>query len=217
MCRIDVERGSETFVALLLSVVELCQETYRGAVPPHPPSRSRVKAAVILQYDWGQIAPSVIGLAGHPKWATYPSGPADPGQPHHSTMASASSPYPPPTPARRYTEMFCRPISRYRGRGIYLIPGPHMRNFIYKGGCRCNPWLAKCNPKVFKCNPKPKPLLIWWKHQNHPTTCCIKEDQLKHYITVYKTMNNAKITQFVCQYSMVDGYWIANVQCQLQV
>ena len=93
----------------------------------------------------------------------------------------------------------------------------HMRNFIYKGGCRCNPWLAKCNPKVLKCNPKPKPLLIWWKHQNYPTTCCIKEDQLKHYITVYKTMNNAKITQFVCQYSMVDGYWIANVQCQLQV
>ena len=46
---------------------------------------------------------------------------------------------------------------------------------------------------------------------------CIKEDQLKNYITVYKTMNNAKITQFVCQYSMVDGYWIANVQCQLQV
>ena len=24
-------------------------------------------------------------------------------------------------------------------------------------------------------------------------------------------MNNAKITQFVCQYSMVDSYWIANV------
>ena len=80
---------------------------------------------------------------------------------------------------------------KIRNTNTHVLPLPpvlwsrsHMRNFIYKRGCRCNPWLAKCNPKVFKCNPKPKPLLIWWKHQNHPTTCCIKEDQLKHYITV---------------------------------
>ena len=28
-----------------------------------------------------------------------------------------------------------------------------MRNFIYKGGCRCNPNNEKCNPNVPKCNP----------------------------------------------------------------
>ena len=29
----------------------------------------------------------------------------------------------------------------------------HMRNFTYKGGCRCNPNREKCNPNVAKCDP----------------------------------------------------------------